>query len=204
MDRAMKVFLVHGMGRTRASLLVLRSRLKSAALEPHLFGYSVAREPFDGIVQRFVEVVASATDGEAYGIVGHSLGNVIARAALPRLPRGLSRIVMLAPPNRPPLLASKLAGNPIFSWLTGDAGKSLAAPSFYEKLPVPEVPVLVLAGTAGPKASWLPHGDEPSDGVVTVSETRLEGARHREVPCVHTLIMNDREVARLAAEFLTS
>lgn len=199
----MRVFLVHGMGRTRASLLLLRARLARAGLAPVLFGYGVARERWDAIVERFVVAVRDAVDpGQPYGIVGHSLGNVIARAASPRLPEGLRAIVMLAPPNRPPVLAEKFSRSPIFALFTGEAGKNLASPEFYETLPVPAVPTLVVAGTGGPRASWLPHGDEPTDGVVSVSETRLPGARHHEVPRVHTLIMNDREVARLAADFL--
>jgi hypothetical protein len=35
-----------------------------------------------------------------------------------------------------------------------------------------------------------------------VDETRLEGAEHREVPCLHTFIMNSPEVARLTGEFV--
>jgi len=198
-----KVFLLHGMGRTRASLLILRARLAAGGLEPRLFGYSVARESFDEIVARFVAMATEALRAsEPYALVGHSLGNVIARAALPRLPEGLERMVMLAPPNRPPRLASKLAANPLFSWLTGDAGQRLASPDFYASLPVPRVPVLVLAGTGGPRAAWL-HGDEPTDGVVAVSETQLEGAEVVTVSAIHTLIMNDRAVARATVDFLS-
>jgi pimeloyl-ACP methyl ester carboxylesterase len=203
--RGVKVFLLHGMGRSTASLLLLRHRLSRAGFEPHSFGYAVAREPLGSIVARFVtEVASSVREGEAYGIVGHSLGNVIARAASPALARGLARIVMLAPPNSSPVLARRLARVPFFGFFTGDAGRSLGDPGFYAALPVPAVPTLVIAGNAGPRAAWLPFRGEPSDGVVSVAETRLEGAEHREVPCLHTFIMHDGEVARLTSDFLAA
>jgi hypothetical protein len=109
---------------------------------------------------------------------------------------------MLAPPNRSPLLARRLAGNPVFRALTGDAGRSLASDEFYARLPVPRAPVLVVAGTGAPRARWMPHGGEPWDGVVSVGETRLEGARHHEVASIHTLIMNSSEVPELTERFL--
>jgi hypothetical protein len=201
----MKVFLIHGMGRTTASLFLLRMRLARAGHTPHVFGYSVARESFARIVERFVATVAGAVRShEPYAILGHSLGNVIARAASPALPRGLARLVMLAPPNNAPILARKLDGNPVFELLAGDAGRRLRDATFYDTLPVPPVPTLVIAGTGGPRLRFHPHGEEPSDGVVTVAETRLRGAEHREVPCLHTFIMNNAAVARLALEFLSS
>jgi pimeloyl-ACP methyl ester carboxylesterase len=199
----MKVFLVHGMGRSRASLLLLRHRLRSAGLEPHAFGYWVSRETFAQIVARFIEVVASCVrSNEPYAIGGHSLGGVVARAASIKLPAGLSRLVLLGTPNSSPALARTLRSRRAFQLLTGDCGQSLADPTFYASLPVPAVPTLVFAGTAGPKARWLPLGEADSDGVVTVDEARLPGARIVEVPCFHTFIMNDREVGKTTVEFL--
>src|SRR3954465_6858130 len=123
------------MGGTKASLVLLRFRLSRAGFEPPLFGYSVARETPAEIVSRFVTAVASAVlRDEPYAVIGHSLGNVIARAASPRLPTGLARVVMLAPPNRPPLLARKLGRNGVFQLLAGDAGQKLGDPAFYATL----------------------------------------------------------------------
>ena len=122
--------------------------------------------------------------------------------ASPALPAGLSRVVMLAPPNRPPRLAALLARHPMFRAFTRDAGERLTDPAFYEALPVPSVPTLVIAGTGGPRSRWLPLGHVASDGVVAVDETPLEGAEHRTVPALHTFIMNDARVAAEALAFL--
>jgi pimeloyl-ACP methyl ester carboxylesterase len=137
-----------------------------------------------------------------YAIVGHSLGSILTRVASPSLPRGFARFVMLAPPNRPPAMARTFGRNPVFRALTGDAGRRLQDESFYGRLPTPEVPTLVLAGNAAPRAAWMPFGDEPSDGVLAVVETALPGAEHREVSAIHTLIMNHPETARSILDFL--
>jgi len=99
-------------------------------------------------------------------------------------------------------MARALETNPVFKALTRDAGRKLLDAAFYERLPLPTCPTLVIAGTRGPTARWLPFRGEPSDGVVRVEETRLPGVPHVEVPAIHTFIMNDADVARLALRFL--
>ncbi len=193
----MRVFLIHGMGRTSVSMGLLARRLRAAGHEVSAFGYFVTRDPVDVIAHKLKLFIG---DAEGYALIGHSLGNVIARLALP-LP-GLARMIMLAPPNQPPVMARALEGNPLFKVLTRDAGKKLLDEQFYARLPVPDVPTLVIAGNRGPRAAWLPFKGEPSDGVVRVEETRLPGVPHVEVPAIHTFIMNDAEVARLALDFL--
>ena len=155
----------------------------------------------DEIARRFTEHVRERATGP-YAIVGHSLGNVIVRMASPNLPPGLSRLAMLAPPNRVPRVATYFERHPLYRALTKDAGRRLADASFYDALPVPSVPTLVFAGTAGPRSRWLPFGGVPSDGLVAVDETHLPNADHREVPVLHTLIMNDARVASAITEFL--
>lgn len=198
----MQAFLVHGMGRSPRSLLLLAMRLERAGIRTSRFGYSVLAHNLDEIAGRFARHVHERAAGGPYAIVGHSLGNVIARMASPRLPPGLARLAMLAPPNRSPRLARYFETHPLYRALTRDAGQRLADASFYDALPVPAVPTLVFAGTVGPRARWLPFEGAPSDGVVAVDETHLPGAEHREVPVIHTLIMNDARVAAEITKFL--
>jgi pimeloyl-ACP methyl ester carboxylesterase len=189
------------MARSPRSLVLLALRLERAGIRTSRFGYSVIAHDLDAIVTRFVAHVRDRARGP-YAIVGHSLGNVIARMALPALPPGLERLAMLAPPNQPSRLAAMFKDVPIYRALTRDAGQKLGDRAFYDALPVPSVPTLVLAGTVGPRARWLPFAGAPSDGVVAVHETRLHGAEHREVRAIHTLIMSDASVALAIARFL--
>ncbi len=197
----MRVFLIHGMGRTSVSLALLARRLKAAGHDAEAWGYFVTKDALDVIAHRFASFVREKARGEPYAVVGHSLGNVITRLAMPEL-AGMSRFIMLAPPNQPPVMARALEGNPIFKVLTRDAGRKLLDAAFYERLPLPTCPTLVIAGNRGPGAKWLPFRGEPSDGVVRVEETRLPGVPHVEVPAIHTFIMNDADVARLTLRFL--
>jgi len=218
--RSSRIFLLHGMGRSVASMLILAGRLQRVGHRPSLFGYSVSRDKLGDISARFkehVRVVLSADAAEAagvdagtdsgraplpYSVVGHSLGNVVVRMTLPEMSPGLRRLVMLAPPNRPPVSARYLERNAVFRRLTQEAGRRLLDPDFFAALPPPGVPVLVVAGTAGPRLPWLPFGGEPNDGVLLVSETHLAGARQLEVDGYHTFLMNRRDVFHAVAGFL--
>ena len=200
-----RVFLIHGMGRTQMSMALIARRLRAAGHQPSSFGYFVTRDPLERIAEQLAAHVdrVGADDGQGYAVIGHSLGNVITRMALPAL-GDLRRFVMLAPPNRPPVMAQSLSGNPVFRALTRDAGIKLIDDEFFRQLPLPNVPTLIVAGTREPKARWLPFAGQASDGVVGVEETRLPGVPHVEVPAIHTFIMNDAEVARLTLRFLDS
>jgi pimeloyl-ACP methyl ester carboxylesterase len=201
----MRVFLIHGMGRTRASLLVLERRLARAGHATSLFGYQVMQQDLPSIAADFGTHVARTLGraaGEPYAVIGHSLGNVITRLASPGLPAGFARFVMLAPPNRSPALARAMRNSRVFHLLTGDAGKRLGDHAFFETLPVPNVPTLVIAGQSAPR--FMPFRGAPSDGVVAVHETHLPGARHEVVDSAHTFIMNSKRTTELVLRFLES
>lgn len=205
--RMTQIFLVHGMGRTPRSLALLAWRLERAGLRTSRFGYRVRGQPLDQIAARFASHVREHAMGP-YAIVAHSLGNVITRLASPQLPEGFAHFVMLAPPNSSPRLARLLGqhglARGIFGALTEDAGVRLASPAFYETLPIPRVPTLIFAGTAGPRATWLPFAGARSDGIVAVDETHLPGAEHREVDAIHTFIMNDASVTQAIVDFVSA
>lgn len=179
--------LIHGMGRSPRSLALLGFRLRRAGMTTISFGYHVREAPLSHIAARFAAFVRERARGP-YAIVSHSLGGVITRLASAELPGGLTSIAMLAPPNRPPRLAARLGGHAAFRVFTGDAGQRLRDPDFYDALPTPRAPTLVIAGTVGPR---FPFEGQPSDGVVALDETYLPGAEHRAVAAIHTLIMND-------------
>lgn len=208
MSRPDRVFLIHGMGRSPASLAFLALRLRASGYRVSSFGYSVRSTPLHVIADRFrmhVDGVLKNDPAPAgYAVVGHSLGNVITRLASPHLADGFLKLAMLAPPNRPPQLARMLGDQAVFKALTGDAGQRLADPAFYEALPVPEVETVIFAGDAAKAIDVLPFDGAAADGVVSVEETRLPQVTHRVFPAWHTFIMNHPEVVTALLEFLDS
>ncbi|MEO8502893.1 MAG: alpha/beta hydrolase [Acidobacteriota bacterium] len=192
----MQAILVHGMGRTPLSQLILAKRLRDQGFEVHLFGYS-SRRPFDSCVTRLVSRVRAVVEDQPFILVGHSLGTVLIRAALPRLtPLEPVGCFFLAPPSRVPRAAKFFAGNPIYRLYSHEMGQLLASDEFMNSLPMPTVPVRVYAGTGGPTGRRSPFGSEENDGILAVSETPLEpGGPVVRVPVIHTVIMNSQIVA---------
>lgn len=206
----MRVFLLHGMARTTASMSILAYRLRRAGHQTTSFGYHTLVEDVDAMAARLARRVTAvlAKDGDGgeqpvpYAVVGHSLGNVITRLASPDLPPGFARFIMLAPPNQPPVVAAALKENFLFRLITRDAGRKLTDPDFFAQLPQPDVPTLIIAGTRGLRAAWLPFHGEVNDGIVRLEETRLDGVPRIEVKGIHSFLMNRRDVCAEILRFL--
>lgn len=194
------VVLLHGLGRSRASLWPLARRLRRAGFQTRNFPYSPTFHRFDTLVSGLHDFIVEKVDTPRYHLVGHSLGNILIRARFRvGYPSGLARIVMLAPPNQIPVLARRLQRCPPFHLWSGESGRLLASPEFYAALPVPQVPFGIIAGDQGQRITF----DEPNDGIITVESTRLAGmADHLVLPHAHTFIMNSRRCAEATIEFL--
>lgn len=194
------VVLIHGMGRTRASLLVLEGRLRKAGFATLNVPYGQKDGTLDELSDAFAAFVAREVKTPRWHLVGHSLGNIVARNAMRKpLRPGLGRFVMLAPPNRPAVLAGLLKDNGLYRLLTGDSGRKLADAAFYETLPVPPVEFAVIAGDKGQRLTF----DAPNDGVVDVEGTKLSGMKaFAVVHHTHTFLMNSGDTFALVLEFL--
>ena len=200
----MRVLLVHGLWRTPLSLRGLGRYLRNAGYQTRLFGYVAVTESYEAIVQRLVWRLSEVAQSGAYTVVGHSLGGVLLRAALPLVDGPAPQhIVMLGTPNRPPRLACRLAALAPYRWVTGQCGSNIATAAFYASLPAPTVPYTIIAGTKGPRGRWSPFGDELNDGIVAVSETRIsDDDRLVLLPVSHTFMMNNSDVQRTVGRLL--
>ncbi|MFM8893433.1 MAG: esterase/lipase family protein, partial [Planctomycetia bacterium] len=132
----------------------------------------------------------AAPDIERIHLVTHSMGGIVARAALDRYrPAKLGRIVMLAPPNRGSFAADVACG--VF-------GKLLA--------PVDE---LRTADDSLVNSLGMPSGVEIGviaagrDALVSEASTRPEVPHaHVTLPCLHSSLLFRRDAAELVAAFL--
>ena len=192
----MRAILVHGMGRTPASMGWLALRLRAAGLRPALFGYSVTFERFGRCSQRLFRFIEKRRGTGPYVLVGHSLGSVLIRSVLSKLGTPPAACFFIAPPTRACRAAKALAPRWIFRVLTGEMGQLLSDEKFMEGLPRPAMPTLIYAGTSGPRGRWSPLGDEVNDGLLTLDEMRLASVPMHTLPAWHAFTMNSGAVAR--------
>ena len=192
----MRAILIHGMGRTPASMVILAIRLRFSGIGPSLFAYSPTFEKWDGCVNRLARFIEKRTAAEEYIIVGHSLGTVLTRGVLPALSSKPLACFFLAPPSRASRVAKKFAPRFLYRLLTGEMGQLLANEQFMDSLPLPAVPIKIYAGTRGLPARFSFFGDEPNDGILSVQETELPSVPVQTLPVFHTFIMNKKMIAR--------
>jgi pimeloyl-ACP methyl ester carboxylesterase len=184
------VVFLHGLARSHRSLASLRRAVERAGYPTWARSYPSRRLDLAALADWLAQSIREDLGERPLFGVTHSLGGVLVRHLAQRLPwRG---VVMLAPPNQGSRVAAAFKDNPVFRWYFGPAGQQIERA---EGWPAPP--------------GWLIRGlrllppDEPSDGTVAVSETRLEGmADFATVAASHAWIMNHPQVPELVLGFL--
>lgn len=210
-DAAGCVVLLHGLGRSRASMAGMARYLRRAGYPVLNLGYPSRRHGIDHLVRSYLAPAVrrcTAQHGGPLHFVTHSLGGILLRhyLATHSLPEG-SRAVLLAPPNRGSVVAEGLRALPLPDCLLGPAARELGTgPGSVPLVLGPaRLEIGVIAGTRSVEpwfGRWLAQA---SDGKVGVAETRLEGMQDWcAVPATHTFIMNHPQARQATLRFLRS
>ncbi len=196
-DRGETVVLLHGMGRTRLSMLELGQALRKDGYRVVLYGYPSTRRNIAVHGAKFAkflaaEVFPGASAGSVH-LAGHSLGAIVIRQALGvDPPSAVGRIVMYAPPNQGSRTADRLSRWWICRWLLRPLPELSTAPDAYvHRVPVPQVDIGIIVGR--------------DDGKVDADLSHLPGnteADHRIVPAYHSFLMNRADVQAATCRFL--
>ena len=204
------VILVHGLGRTPASMLVLESRLAGDGYRVVNFGYPSRSESLEALtdsLRNAVHECCSEAGGKVH-FVTHSMGGVLVRSYLEERPEPFEgRVVMLSPPSQGSEIVDAYADSPLLRSMLGPSGVRLGTNSSgiaREFGPV-DFSLGIITGdrSINPIGSWLIPG--PDDGKVSVARARLEGAADFiVVHATHTFIMNRSDVAEQVAHFLAN
>jgi triacylglycerol esterase/lipase EstA (alpha/beta hydrolase family) len=207
-EGAETVIVVHGLGRTPASMSVMEYRLESAGYRVVSFGYPSRSEPIETLVDLLAEQVerCCAAEAETVHFVTHSLGGILVRSYLAERPRPhQGRVVMLSPPSQGSEIIDFFEDSPLLQLLMGPAAEELGTDStdIVAQLPPVRFSLGVITGdlSINPVTSYIIPG--PDDGKVGVDNARVEGASDFLVlSATHTFIMNGSDVADATIHFL--
>ena len=197
------VVALHGLGRSRRSFDRMAARLTGVELIGLDYASVWATPAAHGAL--LAEALAAMEPRVRLDVIGFSMGALVARYCLARLAQiaperfaAIGRLVQIAPPNRGAALAE--AVHRAAPGMAPPALRGLARAAA-EAAPMPPVPTYVIAGDGGPRLKdWW---EEPNDGLIRVSDTRLEGmVAHVTVRALHALMLRDEKVIRQTAAFL--
>jgi hypothetical protein len=207
--------VLHGLFRTRSCMSAIGGALTNAGgYTVFCMGYPTTRGSVETHARSLDSVVRSLEGISELNFIGHSLGNLVVRhwlkdfiSADRSLPKGqtFGRMVMLAPPNHQPQLATALIRGSLARLVAGPSAEALASgwETLAHRLGTPNFEFGILAGGKQDAKGFNPLLPGDDDGVVTVESTRLAGARDfRILPVLHSFFMNDKRVHEHAIRFL--
>ena len=189
------VSLVHGFLANSLVLSLLGRRLRGHGYRTTPWGYLNMCCSIRVHAERFAEALERLDARPGVGtihLVTHSMGGIIARAALEQFrPRKLGRFVMLAPPNRGSFVANAAVGV-LGGILKPVSELTTARDSLVNSLGMPAgVDVGVIAASR--------------DALVALESTRPTVPHaHVTIPCLHSMLLFRRDAADLVAGFLAT
>jgi pimeloyl-ACP methyl ester carboxylesterase len=196
------VLLFHGLWMNRLAMLYLARSLERAGFRPVSLAYrsmlGTPDEHMAAVARRIASIPADTVH-----LVGHSLGGVVALGYLAGEPdERIGRVVLLGAP-----VSGSRAARAIADWPGGNLMLGRSTDIWRSDKRAQLDATACVGAIAGSRpfglGSVFVDVPEPSDGVVTVEETRLAGlSDHLVLPVSHSGMLVSREVARQTAAFL--
>lgn len=200
------VVLVHGLGRSPSSMLILGQRLRWAGYRVTVAEYPSRTAPFAEHLDTMRAIVGECcSDASRVHFVGHSLGALVIRGYLvEHRPDSLGRVVLLAPPNRGSLFVDWLDEMQLASEMLGPAGSALGTDTtdLPANLPHPDYEVGIIAGNRSTQPIGPPAIPGPDDGIVSIEQARIGDVPMLVLPRSHAFIANSRHTANAVIRFL--
>jgi triacylglycerol lipase len=203
------VVLLHGWAQITNSMGKLEKTLTRAGYYVANTKYSSRRYGINELANDTIERGFSEcrkTGSETIHIVTHSLGGILLRVYLEHEKLGdLGKVVMLGPPNQGSEIIDGLRRIPGFKLITGPTLTMLGTghDSISSELGAIHFNVGIIAGDTNLNPLNYLFRSGPSDSVVSVESTRVEGMNaHLVLPVTHQLMMRDNEVIDHAIHYL--
>lgn len=196
------VVFVHGLYMVGVELALLRRRVADAGFRTRQFRYHTVTRGLDENAARLA-VFLGQVETERLHLVAHSLGGLV---ILRMFEQGTTltpgRVVFLGSPVRGSHSARQLTERHL-GWTIGKSGPGVLAAQHEPRWTVPRE-LGIVAGTHDLRINFLlPDLPTPNDGVVSLEETRIEGATDFvTVHSNHTGMLFRRELAEQVTAFL--
>jgi hypothetical protein len=207
--------LLHGLMRTANCMSPLKQYLMHhGAQHVTRYSYASSRASILTHAAALIEYIESLPPKSQLSFVGHSMGNIVLRAAIGHWNRNgdpvgvlsrMHRVVMLGPPNQGAVIAKRLAPTGVFGWINGPGGLELGVRwhELERQLGTPPCPFAILAGDLSSLWVHNPLVGPASDLLVRVDETKLAGCREFiTLPIPHSTLMSDPRAMEAIRNFL--
>lgn len=196
------VVFIHGLYMVGLEFAPLRYRVGRAGFETRRFHYSSLRHRVDENARR-LGLYLQALPAERLHLVAHSLGGLVTLRMFQQgvqLPPG--RVIFLGSPVRGSRAAEYLTQKGL-GWSIGKSGPGGLAEKYEPRWTEPRE-LGVVAGTHELAINPLNFGlASPHDGMVSLEETRIEGAKESvTIHANHTGMLFTRELAGQVIGFL--
>jgi pimeloyl-ACP methyl ester carboxylesterase len=202
------VVYVHGLWLTGHEGFLLQRRMEQAhGFEWKHFPYASTLLRMDEIADALHEFIVALGQPTTLHFIGHSLGGLVIMRCLERHPLATpGRVVFLGTPSLASKAATEFARFPFGPMMLGEAAVAELITSHQREWRYPERELGIIAGDQSISlARLVVDFDEPNDGAVAVSETRLPGAKeHIVLPVTHTGMVLSQQVAQEAGQFLAT
>ncbi len=202
-----RIICLHGLWMPSAGMVFIKDRLeRHYGYQVDLFSYAPVTETLNEVASKLGDFVGGGN--EPAHLVGHSLGGVVALRMLALGPHvNVDRVVCLGSP----LCGSRAAfhlnqldwGNLVLGKTVAEGVLEDAAHDWASEV-ANAYDIGIIAGDVPVGFGRFVAGfDEPNDGTVAVSETRMRGAKdHLVLPVSHVGMLISRSVVDQAAAFL--
>ncbi len=203
------VVLLHGLGRVSDSMGELEKKLGPAGYSVANIHYPSRSHPVDVLAEDAVGrglAQCRSTGAQAIHFITHSLGGILLRYYVREHGiEELGRVVMLGPPNQGSQIVDGLLAVPGFRFIGGPAGVTLGTGegSIIESLGPVDFDLGVIAGSKNINPLEFLFIPGPSDGIVSVESTKVQGMNaHIVMPVTHTFMMRNNAVIEQAIHYL--
>lgn len=198
------VVLLHGLWRSIWAMDPMADFLHQKGYQTINIPYPSFRKPLDEITDFVHNAINTHSDGRKVHFVTHSLGGIVTRNLLAKIPlKQTGRVVMLAAPNNGSEIVDWLEHCPPLLATLGPAGKSLATHRMKAPVLPEETDTAVIMGKRSTIPFFRTFLDSENDGIVSVDRGKVQGMNEFHVfNTDHTFIASDPQVMEMTYRFL--